>query len=162
MADRMIDSKKIDTTKTRRRIEDALRKKTTPEDLIKVAEVLSVEVALIPEVERPCFGPDQVRCVHQIRKGLEYREIDKDYEGVVFTVVREPFYETKPYIAGWWIEVEHHYGWGKHKNLLSLRDHNIFSYKEGRWNESNWIAFTDKSRHLACHCHGCSCHCHHC
>lgn len=144
-----VNLERIDTTKTRRRIEDALRKNATPKDLVKVADILGVEVAVILENPRPCFGPDQVRCVHQIKKGLKYREMPgRGGKGTLFTVVRGPFYKFKD-IAGWWIEIEYRHEWrGRYKNILSLQDHNIFPYEGGKWNESNWLAFTSNSKHL--------------
>ena len=161
-----VSPERVDAIKTRRLIEDTLRK-ATPKDLVRVAEILGVEVvevAVIPEIcscdknPRPCFGPDQVRCVHQIKKGLEYLEVyGRNGKGRSFTVVREPFYKTD-YVAGWWIEVKY----PGYKTILSLQDHNIFPYNGGKWNESNWLAFTDKSRHLAHSSYHHHCPYHHC
>lgn len=112
---------------------------------------------------RPYFGHDQVRYPHQIRKGLEYREMHNNDGMSVFTVVSEPFYRIE---SGWWIKVKYHHKWGDREDITSLQDHNIFPYKNSEhWNKSNWIAFTDKSRHLAhdcCHGHHCHSHDHHC
>lgn len=90
------ETRKVDIAETRRRINDALRKRAIPEDLVKVAEALGVEVAFIPEKSlRPCFGPDQVRCAHQIKEGLEYRHMGVGGDRGVLIVIREPFFETR-------------------------------------------------------------------
>lgn len=110
---------------------------------------------------RPDFGPDQVRCVCQIKKGLSYHERDGSVD-TIFTVIREPFYRKQDFVKGWWIEVECSGSGLKHS--LSLQDHNIFPYETGIWN-SNWFAFTKKSRFLANSCCNHSCcnhHCRHC
>ncbi len=152
-----VDLEQVDTTKTRRRIEDALRKSATPKDLVKLADILGVEVAVIPKNPRPCFSPNQVRCVHQIKKGLEYRKMSRqDGKGETVTVLREPFYKTKS-VIGWWVEVEYWLAGKLYEGTFSLQDCNIFPYENGTWNETNWLAFTKNSKYLVCSC--CHCHC---
>ena len=162
----VVDSPRVDVTKTRRRIEDALRKGASTGDLIKVAETLGVDVAFIPKEEclcsdstRPCFGPDQVRCRHQLKVGHTYLH---KYGGdhAQFVVVREPFCGTKN-SDDWWVEVEKTLaGRIKHRSVMSLQDASIYPHSPGNWNKANHFAFTASSRHLACSCqHHCSHHC---
>jgi len=169
----------VDTTKTRRRIEEALRKAVSPEKLFEIARLLGVEIAMLPtiprcnccDLNRPDFGPDQVRCVCQIKVGLHYLDVyggkDKSKSWRV-VVTKEPFYKGN----GWWIEVEKEYDnlpgkkW-THRQEISLTTLNIHSTPScDNWNKTNWLAFTDNSRHLACTCrhHHCRhhCHYHHC
>ncbi len=173
MTQQEIDPAWVDVTKTRRRIEEALRKAATTEKLIEIAKILGVEVAVTPRycAHRPYFGPNQVRFPCQLREGLRYREADgpKDNgNGITFVVTKGPFYSDgkkkrgpwlegrwAEWVEGWWAEVEKENSIGTYRYTISLRDRNIFPYRDGGWNSSNWIAFTDESRQLACVC------CHH-
>ena len=163
-----VSPEQVDQTKTRRRIEDTLRKDATPEKLIKIAEILGVEVATIPKVlpcgvsGRPYYGPNQVRCVHQIKQGLKYYTVNMvhPYRQAV-VVVREPYFKKD----SWWIGIKHLKGnW---EEDISLQDHSVLPYNHGEWNKHNFLVFSSESRYLACacchhHCCYCHCSCHHC
>ena len=70
----------VDIAKTRRRIEEVLRKDTSDENIIKLAEELGIEVAHLPqqpedyhnEPGRPNFGPGQVRHASDLKIGQMY------------------------------------------------------------------------------------------
>lgn len=146
----------VDTVKTRRRIADALPKTATTEQLVKIAEILGVELAYVPEPSRPYFGPDQVRYVCELRVGSTYRAIYAEGPSQFFTVVKEPFSRGRR-INDWWLKVR--YLETDHEYNMSLEDHSIFPYDYETWNATNYLTFTDDSRHLKhpeCCCH------HHC
>lgn len=154
-----VDPARLDVVKTRRRVEDALRKSITPEQLVGVAKELRVEVAMLPEPtpchhqchchrdekDRPDFGPDQVRCRCQLVVGNEY--IDKHSAGAVrFRVLKAP-----QEICGVWI-VDASLSDGGSSDL-HLDNHNITPYNDGKWSQATWVAFTDDSRPSCCCCH---------
>lgn len=153
-----VSATQVDTVKTRRRIEDALRKSATPEKLIAIAKVLSIEVAVLTlpveccsRTGRPDFGPGQVRSFCELWEGYTYQETfrsrGKNENGRLFVVVREPYCIKDQ----WWMIVKHH----NVEDKISLADHSICPYGNGRWNTRNFIAFTDQSRHLRCPAHRC-------
>lgn len=158
----------LDKAKTRRKVEEALRKEVSSEQLVNIARELGVELAFLPEPpqcccghrdpDRPNFGPDQVRCPHQLRKGLHYFDVHSVHSvggyRQEFIVVKEPYYS--PEYKGWWMKVKY-----LRTDTIwdaSLQDRNIFPYHKGNWNTSNWVAFTEESRpRCYCHHHHCGC-----
>lgn len=166
----------LDIIKTRRRVEDALRKFVTTEKLVNIAGELKVELALLPEPEvfchhcycpcsfcsshdqdlnRPNFGPDQVRCKCQLREGLHYVLAHKDLSyRQSFTLLKPPYLDRP---SGWWIEVKI-VGRGR-SDKISLQDMSVEPYlavsypKHRMWNQTNWIAFTDESKPRCGCCH---------
>lgn len=156
---------KTDVKGTRDRARDALNRTSDPEILARTAEVLGVEVAYLPEDRRPNFGPDQVRCTCQLKVGLTYGHVHGN-EGhpftQLFTVLEKPFFSsTMGSGPGWWVKVRYDYQ-TRHNpgSTISLEDANLHPYSLGTWNPSNYLAFTDGSRHLACRCRCCAHHCH--
>lgn len=175
-----VDPERVDQEETRRRIEDALRKKATVDDLVEIAEILGVEVALVPQMpwvccgcydpSRPYFGPDQVLYPCQLRKGLSYVRHSGSSYSIPFVVVRGPYpSRTEGGMQCWKIDVRHVYNGVLDKNIeeIVLEYAGVLPFREGDrrfWDKGNWIAFADESRHLAgscCH-HHCQYHCHHC
>ena len=79
----------VDVTKTRRRIEEALRKDTADTSIVELAEKLGIEAAYIPqqpedyhdELGRPNFGPKQVRHASDLKIGQMYWLIHFDKRG---------------------------------------------------------------------------------
>ncbi len=125
----------IDELATRRRIEDALRKRATSRDLIEIAEILGVNLVL-PEF------PNQVTCLGQIREGLEYLDVFvAESASFPFTVVKEPYFDRN---KGWLILVR-----GQGSSLpaeYSLQNRNIFP--EEKPNPYNYLRFSENSKHL--------------
>ena len=157
---------KVDITPTRNRIRDGVNRTNDPAVLVRLAGILGTKVEYLPDEIRPNFGPDQVRSMCELRKGHTYEEVHNSTElgrsSTTFVVVEEPFHSEHTGCGpGWWMKVR--YTDTGREIEISLHDRNIHPYSHGRWNKSNWIAFTDDSRHLkhlACCCH-CS-HEHHC
>lgn len=163
----------VDMAQTRRRIEKALGATTiTPEKLVEIADILGVRAVKIHRADhycyggcwgknpRPCFGPDQVRCIHQLRKGLHYNWVDRKSDGTTsvtpFVVTKEPYERAD---RGYFINVENQY----RASSMSLRYTSVCSYSYGEWSTRDYITFSDDSRSLAyCHYHCQDCfHCHH-
>jgi hypothetical protein len=161
---------RLDMGRTRRRVEDALRKNVTPEQLIKVAESLGVEAVELPgpvvschhhhccdyehDLTRPNFGPNQVRSHCQLVPGLMYQSVHgREGRGDRFRLLSQP-YHKHDFPEGWWVDVE--YESSHYRSHLSLQDHSVDPYRRNHgtfWNTSNWIAFTDESRPTCCCCH---------
>lgn len=164
------DMSRVDAGKTRRRVEDALRK-ILPGDrrLFAIAETLGVEVAMLPDLtcnccdctdpNRPNFGQYQVRHLCQIKKGLTYSIIatGSSYPSNALDITREPY----------WIKS----GWGVNARRLTSALEESFSLPylnvgphefAGIWQKDAWLAFTTNSEHLAGpHKDHCSCCRHH-
>ncbi|OGZ11407.1 MAG: hypothetical protein A3D67_03425 [Candidatus Lloydbacteria bacterium RIFCSPHIGHO2_02_FULL_51_22] len=80
----------MDMTKTRRRIEDALRKTVDKETMGKIAGLLGIEIG-VEEVEKT---ERQVRCVCQIIPDNVYRARRPDFpkkEGILFRILGSPY-----------------------------------------------------------------------
>jgi hypothetical protein len=175
---------KVDTVKTRRRIEEALRKAATPDTLTRVAELLGVEVAYLPETcgghqchshccppdcsyhNRPCFGPKQVRCPCQLKKGETFWHVhtgiprEGTYSQIIdhrysfrraLVLVEGPYQQDQGY---WWIKIRN-VGGGEEEIPLSAMS--IVPYGDGTWNGQNYIAFGEN--HTQCGFHHCHSHC---
>ena len=147
-------TEKIDITPTRNRIRDAVNRTNDSEALVKLAEMLGTKVEYLPDDTRPNFGPDQVRSICELRKGHTYEDVHNSTElgrsSTTFVVLKEPFHsEHMVGGPGWWMKVRYtDTGYAAFEIETSLHDHNIHPYSSGKWNTSNWIAFTDDSRHL--------------
>ncbi len=131
----------IDGKKTRRKIEDFLRKNATEDQIIEVAKTLGVEVAHLSSLKK--VRPGQVKCAMQLRKGLKYQYVNED-DGLMseFTVLSDPF------LAGddMKILVTFHRPWGDSEGEISLKENNIFPKNDEAWFPKNWIAFTKESK----------------
>ncbi len=133
----------IDEKKTRRKIEDFLRKNATRDQIVDVASILGVQIA--PSSSLRKVRPYQVTCAMQLRKGLKYQYINED-DGVLseFTVLSDPFFvsdedDTK-------IRVKFHRSWGDCKGEISLKENNIFPENDEGWTPKNWITFSEESK----------------
>lgn len=147
----------IDTARTRRRIEDALRKNAAPARLLQIAELLGVEPALLTETKsyesklRPCFGPRQVRCVHQLKSGLTYCV---GIGSAIGKVVREPFE-----VEGIWFAHVLYYSDTPSESVLTLDCYSVVPRDDGDWDQHNYILLMEDSMHLANSCCGAKHYC---
>ncbi len=156
---------KVDQTKTRRRIEDRIRKLPdgtigTARKLAELADALQVEIAILPDLpngkgpknERPCFGPNQVRCRHQLRKGRSYFNVRSDGSPIDrFTLSREPYQER----GSLWIRARLENGL---EIATLLAGQSIESFQDGTWENAFYTIFAGKAepcRHPECQ-HSCS------
>lgn len=153
----------IDKIKTRRRIEEALRKTMTSYQLAKIAEELGVEVAYRPENVlphhhdhnlRPCFGPNQVRCLCELQVGKRYNKIHAGRGSALmpeaFTVTKEPYQLSNT----WWVNIKT--SLLGTETSLSLADHSVCEYfSDASWSTQNYIAFRNDEDYgsLPCHHH---------
>ena len=139
---------RIDKVVTRRRIEDALRKLADENTLADIARKIGVKIAYLPEpnvcppcgLDRPDFGPKQVRFLCQLQVGKRYGEIDACFHGKVipFVVLEKPRYNLD--CKGWLVRIKRD---GEREGaLMSLQDHNIFPYHPGHWGREH-IVFLD-------------------
>lgn len=148
----------VNTKRTRDLLRDKLNRTVDPDTLKRLADVLGIPVAYLPEPARPYFGPDQVRFMCELVKGQTYRYV---YGGQgnswTFTVVEKPYFSgTKGEGPGWWVKVQ-----GTPRGTMwdiSLQDSNILPYQNGHWVGVNHIAFTDENRrrhpkHPECCCY---------
>ena len=141
--------KKIDSA----RANHYLEKETEKREVIYIVDMLGEKMPTLLVEERLSFGPHQVRCICQIKKGLKYQKMHKDSKRQIYTVTKEPFiYQIKDRSPGWWMEVECENDLVTIKKIISLHDNNIFPYESGKWNKINWLAFTKESKHLAHSC----------
>lgn len=177
-----IDPNRVNVPKTRRDIEEFLRKQIAPDvrRLIEVAKSLGIKPTMLPDLscnccdckdpKRPNFGPMQVRHLCQIKEGLSYRirgdEENRIALGVISCVNRAPFYskgEWSPFGRSSWFLLDEHIGLRGTSNGISLEALSVVpNSKDGRWERHRWLEFTDNSKHLAGpHEDHCSCCRHH-
>jgi len=149
----------IDTVTTRHRIEEALRKTATEGNLIKIADELGVNVAYVPKnkYKRPCFGPNQVRCRHQLREGKKYNLVSVDRPRakivMVWLVTRAPYQSPTGDLL---IDVDERYplppigmgGHGRMNQPIILFGVSIECGLDGTWEQDRYLAFED--RRIAC------------
>ena len=99
------------------------------------------------------FGPLQVRCRHELKRGLTYRRVHSrppNEFSQSFVVVRDPYNQES-----WWINVRYCDSLSGYAIPMSLMDQNVEPYHMNLWNAWNYVVFTDTSRHLkgCCLCH---------
>ena len=160
---------RIDTARTRRRIEDALRKTADEKKLVDAAMLLGIEIAYLPELNvcpladrsRPNFGQKQVRFLCQLQVGKRYISVFKSYRDLPFVVLEPP---RRLENGKWWIKIRREFGYEELFNDLSisLADYSIVPYENGKWNQVNYISFLEGEEYgFFCHCSiGCG-HCLH-
>lgn len=131
----------IDGKKTRRKIEDFLRKKASEEQIVEVAKTLGVEVAHVGGLGK--IRPNQVKCAMQLRKGFKYQYVNED-DGLLseFTVISDPIAVEDDMK----VIVNFHRSWGDHEGEISLKENNVFPKNDETWFPKNWITFTKDSK----------------
>ncbi len=90
---------------------------------------------------RPDFGPNQVKKVSELKKGKQYIRVTGGFERK-FTMIMGPFSvpRRRKLAPGDWIEIID-YPDGN-SQLISLQDHSVTPYVNGRWNTTNCIKFS--------------------
>ena len=161
----------IDTGKTRRRIENALRQRGSDEELLReLAGMLGVEVEVLPEPprchccddgRRPYFGDDQVRCMCQLVVGKTYYAVHLQNKVTRFTVLRAPYEKNDV----WWVDVCQTYL--NESDFVSntkraLNDSSVVPYDNGDWADKNHFLFAEESRPCHSHCEESRPCCSHC
>ncbi len=131
----------IDNKKTRRKVEDFLRKNASERQLADVAKMLGVEVVQLSSVKK--VRPGQVKCAMQLRKGLRYQYVNED-DGLMseFTVLSDPIVVDDDMK----VLVNFHRPGGGFESKVSLKENNIFPKNDEAWLPKNWIAFTEESK----------------
>jgi len=87
---------------------------------------------------RPDFGPRQVRCLCQVKKGQKYISRNSRYPDCDerWTVLGEPYRDRN----GFWVDTITASG---HRQPHSLVDRSVVQSAGGHWNECNWLEFAD-------------------
>ena len=154
----------VDVTKTRRRIEEALRKDTADTSIVELAEKLGIEVAYLPqqpedyhdELGRQNFGPKQVRHASDLKIGQMYWLIHLDKRGRMdngrkVRLIKLYCEPTTTYLGDreeeaieWYMEYIVVDNSSTNDNGMSgavrLADVNIHPYKDSFSRPNNWIA----------------------
>lgn len=141
-------SSQVDLEKVRRSFLDVINKAISDEVLSGLVKKLVEEVA--SREERPNFGPYQVRCVCQLKKEYGYFKYTRDEKGsdvykYRFMVMREP-YITR---GNWVMSVKINDAGTINLRLDSV---GVVPYDDGRWDQYDWIAYTNISRPLRNKC----------
>ena len=163
---KLVGSTPVDIAKTRRRIEETLRKDTDDESIVRLAEELGIEVAYLPEQPenyhnepgRPNFGPTQVRHASDLKIGQIYYMVYLNRRGK--KTLRQKVKPIKLYcepttiyfgdrekeeVIDWYID---YVVMGSKPNIaLSLYNINIHPYKlPGRsdWTAKAYLEFTEE------------------
>lgn len=104
------------------------------EEYIRLRREIETQVFLFP-IERPDFGPKQIRSVEELTPGCTYRVCNSTGKGysqlwIFHSVVENKFGRSLDMTS-----VEH--GYRSHSHYLT--DRGLAPYRYGNWNPSNWI-----------------------